>query len=409
MNAVIHSPLSSQSFMVRDKSMEKRFIYADNAATTRISDVAFNAMLPYLKEKFGNASSVYGLGRESKNALLLAREKAAKAIGANVHEILFTSGGTEADNLAIRGCALLGEKLGKKHIVTSAIEHSAVLDSCRAMEKEGFEVTVVPVNPEGFITADAICKAIKPDTHLVSIMTANNEIGTIQPIAEIGKLCRESGILFHTDAVQAVGNMKIDVKEMNIDLMSVSGHKIHAPKGVGCLYCRKGIELPKLIHGGHQERNKRAGTENVAFIAAFGQAIEEAVLGIEKNSPYIKSLRDRLYDKISDIPDMNVNGSMENRLPGNLNLSFGGIEGESLILSLDMHGICVSSGAACASGSLEASHVLRAIGLDDERARGSVRITLNEENSFDDVDYIAFKLRETVERLRKLNPNWNFR
>ncbi len=389
--------------------MEKRFVYADNAATTRVSQSVLNEMLPYLTEKFGNASSVYGLGRESKNALLISGEKTAKAIGAEVHEILFTSGGTESDNTAIKACARLGEKLGKKHIITSAIEHSAVLESCEYLKRYGFELTYIPVNSDGFVSAENVCKAIKPDTFLVSIMAANNEIGTIQPISEIGKLCRDKGILFHTDAVQAIGNIRIDVKEMNIDLMSISGHKIHAPKGIGCLYYRKDLELPKFMHGGHQERNKRAGTENVAYIAGFGKAIEEAVSDIEKKTVYIAGLRKRLLDNLQDIPEMYINGSLENRLPGNINLSFGGIEGESLVLALDLQGICVSSGAACTSGSIEPSHVLLALGADIDSAKSTVRISLNEENTAEDVDYIALKLKETVDNLRKLNPEWGHR
>ena len=383
-------------------------IYLDNNATTQIDPQVVEAMQPYLSVYFGNASSQHGYGVPVEKAIAKAREQVADFLGAEYpDEIIFTSCATESDNTALWS-ALWSQK-GKTEIVTTPVEHPAIMQTCDFLSSHGATIKYLKVSNHGDLDLKEFENLLTPNTALASVMWANNETGNIYPVPELAEIAYKHGVMFHTDAVQAVGNMKINVKEMNIDLMSVSGHKIHAPKGVGCLYCRKGIELPKLIHGGHQERNKRAGTDNVAFIAAFGQAIEEAVLGIEKNSPYIKSLRDRLYDKISDIPDMNVNGSMENRLPGNLNLSFGGIEGESLILSLDMHGICVSSGAACASGSLEASHVLRAIGLDDERARGSVRITLNEENSFDDVDYIAFKLRETVERLRKLNPNWNFR
>ena len=386
-----------------------KIIYADNAATTRVSKTALMAALPYLKDQFGNPSSIYSLGRESKKAILSAREKTAKAIGADVYELIFTSGGTESDNIAIKGCAELGEKVGKKHIITSAIEHSAVLESCRFLESKGFEVTYLPVTQDGFVTPESVSAAIRQDTCLISIMTANNEIGTIQPITKIGQICRERSVLFHTDAVQVIGNTEIDVKEMNIDLMSISGHKIHAPKGIGCLYYRKDLEFPKLMNGGHQERNKRAGTENVAFIAAFGAAIEEAVEEIGERSAYIFGLRNTLLNKIKDIPFMTVNGSMEKRLPGNLNLSFKGIEGESLVLALDMQGICVSSGAACTSGSIEPSHVLLALGADTESAKSTVRISLNEENTAEDVDYIALKLKEAVENLRKLNPEWDHR
>ena len=387
--------------------MEKRFVYADNAATTRISQTALDAAMPYLREQFGNASAVYSLGRKSREAILIARQQAAKAIGAEVYEIYFTSGGTEADNWAINACAQLGEAKNKKHIITSSIEHYAVLESCKALERQGYEITYLPVSPDGFVSVSDLEAALREDTCLVSIMAANNEIGTIQPIADIGKLCREKDVLFHTDAVQAMGNIPLDVKAMNIDLLSVSGHKIHAPKGVGCLYCSKSIDLPSFIKGGHQERGKRAGTENTAFIAAFGEAMEQASKGISERAAYVKKLRDRLLDGLSGIERMSINGSLDNRLPGNVNLSFDGIEGEGLIIVLDMQGICVSSGAACASGSLEPSHVLLALGKSEKQAQGSVRITLNEENTEEDVDCISHKLKEAVEHLRSVSPLWD--
>ncbi len=387
--------------------MEKRTVYADNAATTRISKAALDAAMPYLTEQFGNASAVYSLGRKSREAILKARQQAAKALGAEVYEIYFTSGGTEADNWAINACAQLGAKMGKRHIITSSIEHYAVLESCKALEKQGFEVTLLPVSSDGFVSVGGVEAAIREDTCLVSIMTANNEIGTIQPIAEIGKLCRKKGVIFHTDAVQAVGNIPLDVKAMNIDILSVSGHKIHAPKGVGCLYCSKDIELPSFIKGGHQERGKRAGTENTAFIAAFGEAMEQASKGISERAAFVKGLRDRLIKGLDGIEKMDINGSLDNRLAGNINLSFAGIEGEGLIIVLDMQGICVSSGAACASGSLEPSHVLLALGKSNKQAQGSLRITLNEENTAEDVDHICQKLREAVDHLRSVSPLWD--
>ena len=388
--------------------MEKRFVYADNAATTRVSDKAFEAMLPYLKESYGNPSGVYSLGMEASRGVLNARQQVQKAIGAaKVGEIFFTSCGSEADNWAIRGAAKLGERSGKRHIITTAIEHHAVINTCKDLEKNGFEVTYLKPDEQGFITARQVEGAIREDTVLVSVMAVNNEIGTIQPIAEIGKVCREKKVLFHTDAVQAIGHIPVDVKAMNVDMLSLSGHKFHAPKGVGALYIKGGTDIAPLIFGGSQERGRRAGTENVPAIAAMGEAITEAVSGIEEKNAAVKALCEPIIDGIlSQIPHSMLNGSRENRVSGNLNFSFRGIEGESLLLLLDMHGICASSGSACAVGSSEPSHVLTAIGLEKAAAHGSVRLTLNEDNTADDAEYILKVLPEAVKELRRRSPLW---
>ncbi|MBQ1431746.1 MAG: cysteine desulfurase NifS [Ruminococcus sp.] len=388
--------------------MEKRFVYADNAATTKVSDKAFEAMLPYLKESYGNPSGVYSLGMEASRGVLGARQQVQKAIGAaKVGEIFFTSCGSEADNWAIRGAAKLGERSGKRHIITTAIEHHAVINTCKDLEKNGFEVTYLKPDEQGFITARQVEDAIREDTALVSVMAVNNEIGTIQPIAEIGKVCREKKVLFHTDAVQAIGHIPVDVKAMNVDMLSLSGHKFHAPKGVGALYIKGGTDIAPLIFGGSQERGRRAGTENVPAIAAMGEAITEAVSGIEEKNAAVKALCEPIIDGIlSQIPCSRLNGSRENRVSGNLNFSFRGIEGESLLLLLDMHGICASSGSACAVGSSEPSHVLTAIGLEKAAAHGSVRLTLNEENTADDAEYILKVLPEAVKELRRRSPLW---
>lgn len=386
--------------------MEKRFVYADNSATTRVSDKALAAALPYFTEQYGNASSIYTLGMDAAKAVLKAREQVANAIGAKVNEIYFTSGGSEADNWAIRGSALNGAKRGKKHIITTAFEHHAVLHTCEFLEKQGYEVTYLPVDENGLITAQQVADAIREDTCLVTIMFANNEIGTVMPIAEIGAICKERKIPFHTDAVQAVGNVPIDVKEMNIDMLSISGHKIHAPKGIGCLYIRGGISLPNLIFGGAQERNKRAGTENVPSIVAFGVAITDAVADIPAKAEKVSKLRDKLIDEILKIPETRLNGDREKRLPGNVNISIRGIEGESLLLTLDMNGIAASSGSACTSGSLDPSHVLLAIGLPHEIAHGSLRLSINEETTEEDVDYILSVLPGIVKKLRTMSPLW---
>ena len=386
--------------------MEKRMIYADNAATTGVSEKVLEAMLPYLKGRFGNPSSIYALGREAQRDVENAREKVAKALGAAPAEIFFTSCGSESDNWAIKGTAELMAKKGKKHIITSVFEHHAVLHTCEDLEKKGFEVTYIPVSDKGLIDPEDIRDAIREDTALVTIMYANNEIGTIQPIKEIAEICHEKKVLFHTDAVQAVGHVDIDVKAQGIDMLSLSGHKIHAQKGIGALYVRKGIALPNLIHGGGQERGKRAGTENVPAIVGLGTAIEEAVKDIPAKNAAIVEKRNRLIDGILTIPYTRLNGDREKRLPGNLNISIEGIEGESLLLMLDLNGICASSGSACTSGSLDPSHVLLALGLKHEIAHGSLRLSIEEDVTDEDVDYILEVLPEVVERLRSMSPVW---
>ena len=389
-------------------SVLKKFIYADNSATTKISDRVFDAMLPYLREHYGNPSSPYSVGREADLAVIKARGQVAAALNADPSEIFFTSGGSEADNWAIKGAAAKQLKKGKRHLITTAFEHHAVLHSFEALEKEGFAVTYLPVSPDGYVTADQVADAIREDTALVSVMYANNEIGTVQPIAEIGRVCRERGVLFHTDAVQAVGNVPIDVKAQNIDLLSLSGHKIHAPKGIGVLYVRKGVVLQNLIDGGARERGKRGGTENVAGIVGLGQAITDAAAGIEAKAAKLTKMRDRLIDGVlAAIPKARLNGGREPRLCMNANFSFEGIEGEGLLLRLDLAGICASSGSACTSGSLDPSHVLMAIGLPHEIAHGSLRITFSEENTDEDVDYILEELPKVVSTLRAMSPVWN--
>ena len=381
--------------------MENRLIYVDNSATTPISKEVLDAMMPWLTEGYGNASSIYSKGREAGWALKGAREQIASILGAQPNEIYFTSGGSESDNWAIKGAAATMAKRGKKHIITSAFEHHAVLHSCAALEKQGFEVTYVPVHENGIVRVEDIEAAIRPDTGLVTIMYANNEIGTVQPIKEIGALCRKHKIWFHTDAVQAFGHVPINVEEQNIDMLSVSGHKIHAQKGVGLLYVKKGVVLPNLIDGGAQERGKRAGTENIAGIVGLAKAMEIASQNIEERGERTKGLRDKLK-----IDRTRLNGDREQRLPGNVNISIEGIEGESLLLSLDMYGICASSGSACTSGSLDPSHVLLAIGLCHEVAHGSLRISLSDENTMEDVDRILEVLPGIVERLRSMSPLW---
>ena len=386
--------------------MENRLIYVDNSATTPISKEVLDAMMPWLTEGYGNASSIYSKGREAGWALKGAREKIAEILGAQPNEIYFTSGGSESDNWAIKGAAATMAKRGKKHIITSAFEHHAVLHSCAALEKQGFEVTYVPVHENGIVRVEDIEAAIRPDTGLVTIMYANNEIGTIQPIKEIGELCRKHKIWFHTDAVQAFGHVPINVEEQNIDMLSISGHKIHAQKGVGLLYVKKGVVLPNLIDGGAQERGKRAGTENIAGIVGLAKAMEIASQNIEQRGERTKVLRDKLIDNILKIERTRLNGDREQRLPGNVNISIEGIEGESLLLSLDMYGICASSGSACTSGSLDPSHVLLAIGLCHEVAHGSLRISLSDENTMEDVDKIIEVLPGIVEHLRSMSPLW---
>ena len=386
--------------------MEKRFIYADNAATTAVSEEVLQAMLPHFRTAFGNASSIYKLGRDAQRDVEDARAKVAKAIGAEPREIFFTSCGSESDNWAIKGIAENLAKRGKKHIVTSVFEHHAVLHTCQYLEKKGFEVTYVPVSDKGLIDPEDVRNAIRDDTALVTIMYANNEVGTIQPIEEIAAICKEKKVIFHTDAVQALGHVDIDVKKQGIDMLSLSGHKIHAQKGIGALYVRKGIVLPNLIHGGAQERNKRAGTENVPAIVGLGVAIEIATKNIAERNAVIVPRRNRLIDGILKLPYTRLNGDRDKRLPGNLNISIEGIEGESLLLMLDQYGICASSGSACTSGSLDPSHVLLAIGLKHEVAHGSLRLSIEENVTDEDVDYILEVIPKIVERLRSMSPVW---
>lgn len=386
--------------------MEKRFIYADNAATTAVSERVLKAMLPYFTEQYGNPSSIYKLGRDAQRAVEDSREKVAAALGCTPPEIYFTSCGTESDNWAIRSTALrLGEK-GKKHIITTNIEHHAVLHTCEYLAKQGFEITYLPVDSEGLVTAEQVADAIREDTALVTIMYANNEIGTVMPIAEIGKVCREKGVLFHTDAVQAVGNVPIDVKAQNIDMLSLSGHKIHAQKGIGALYVRKGVPLPNLTFGGGQERGKRPGTENVPAIVGLGEAITAACEDIPGKTERVTRLRNKIIDGVLEIEGSRLNGNREKRLPGNINISFLGVEGESLLLLLDTKGICASSGSACTSGSLDPSHVLLALGLPHEVAHGSMRLSISAELTDDDADYIIAAVKQVVERLRNMSPMW---
>ena len=388
------------------KDSIKRYVYADNAATTAVSPQVVEAMLPFLTEHYGNPSSLYSLGQTAHNAVEAARGQVAALLGAQTEEIFFTSGGSEADNWAIRGIAGMQARKGKRHIVTTKFEHHAVLHTVERLQKEGFEVTYLDVHENGIVRIEEVEAALRDDTALVTIMYANNEIGTIQPIAEIGALCRARGILYHTDAVQAVGHVPIDVQVQQIDLLSLSGHKLHAPKGVGALYCRKGLRFPNLIDGGAQERNRRAGTENVAGIVALGKAASLMQEGMEERMRYVASLRDRLIDGALTIKRSRLNGDRESRLPGNASFCFEGVEGESLLLLLDFQGISASSGSACTSGSLDPSHVLLAIGLPHEIAHGSLRLTLDENNTVEDVDYILEKLPPIIERLRDMSPLW---
>ena len=381
-------------------------IYLDNAATTKMSDTAIKAMIPYMNEIYGNPSSLHSVGQEANEALQNARERIAKLLGCEPKEITFTSGGSEADNQAIISAAELGERKGKKHIVSTAFEHHAVLHTLEKLEKQGFEVTILDVHENGLISAEQVCNAIRDDTCLVTVMYANNEIGTIQPIAEIGAVCREKGVLFHTDAVQAAGHLKINVKEQNIDMLSLSAHKFHGPKGIGVLYARKGILLTNLIEGGAQERGKRAGTENIPAIMGMVTALEEACAKIEENTAKLTALRDKLIAGLSEIPHSILNGDAKQRLPGNVNFCFEGIEGESLLLLLDDKGICASSGSACTSGSLDPSHVLLAIGRVHDIAHGSLRLSLSEENTDEEVEYTIGAVKEVVAYLRSISPIW---
>ncbi len=380
--------------------------YFDNAATTRTDDEVLKEMLPYFSENYGNPSSIYKLGRTNRRAVEIAREQVAKAINADPNEIYFTAGGSESDNTAIRGIAYAYKQKGN-HIITSKIEHPAVLETCKQLEKEGFEVSYIGVDENGIINLEELKSEIKKTTTLISVMFANNEIGTIEPIAEIGKIAKEHNIVFHTDAVQAVGSVKIDVKEMNIDSLSLSGHKLYGPKGIGALYVKKGVRFQKFVNGGHQERNKRAGTENVPGIVGLGKAIELAYQDLDEHNKKIKELRDYYMAEVQKrIPYIKINGDMEKRLPGNSNISFRFIEGEGLLLNLDLKGICASSGSACISGSLDPSHVLLAIGLPHEIAHGSLRITIGKYNTKEEVDYLLDNLEEIVSRLRNMSPLW---
>ena len=381
------------------------FVYVDNAATTQVDPDVAEKVIPCFTSVFGNASSIHTAGRKAKELLDTAREQIANALGAEPGEIYFTAGGSESDNWAIKGVAHKFAKKGK-HLITTAIEHHAVLHSMKSLEKEGFEVTYLPVDSEGFVTAEQVEKAIRPDTILVSVMFANNEIGSVEPIAEIGDVCKKHGVLFHTDAVQAVAHIKIDVKAMNIDMLSLSGHKFNAPKGVGALYIRKGITIPNLIDGGQQERGKRAGTENIPAIVGMGYAIEVATRELDERMSRVRKMRDRLRDELMRrIPYAKLN-TPENSLPGTLNISFQYIEGESILLMLDMNGICASSGSACTSGSLDPSHVLLAIGLPHEIAHGSVRMSIDHNNTEEEIDHIIDTLPKIIQRLRDMSPLW---
>ncbi len=386
--------------------MDKHYIYADNAATTKVSDSVLNAMMPYFQENFENPSGLYSPATSAAKAIRQARADIAKCLGAEPGEVFFTSCGTEADNWAIKSVAELGEKSRRQRIITSKLEHHAVLKTCEYLQTKGFEITYLPCPESGIIDPDDLRKAIGNDVAVVSIMLANNEIGTIQRVSEMAEICHEYGVLIHTDAVQAVGNIPVDFKSLGIDMLSLSGHKLHAPKGIGALIVRKGINLPSFIHGGKQELGKRAGTENVPYIMALRQAISDATTGIENRSEYVLSLRERLIDGLLKIEMTKLNGDRDSRLPGNANISFYGIEGESLALLLDMKGICVSSGSACTTGDTEPSHVLKAVGLTDEWAKGALRITLSEDNTMEDVDYIIEMITEIIEKLRQSSTLW---
>ena len=381
-------------------------IYADNAATTKMSEAAVNTMISLIGDTYGNPSSLYAFGQKAKEALEKAREEVAEAIGANPREILFTSGGSEADNQALISAAKLGEKNGKKHIISTAFEHHAILHTLKKLESEGFEVTLLPVHENGIVRPEEVEAAIKDETALVTVMYANNEIGTIQPIREIGAICRKHGVLFHTDAVQAVGHIKVNVEEDNIDLLSASGHKFHGPKGTGFLYAKKGIRLTNLIEGGAQERGKRAGTENVPGIAAMATALKESVENLDNYAAKLTPIRNKIIAGLKEIPHSAINGDENSRVPSNINFCFEGIEGESLLLLLDDKGIAASSGSACTSGSLDPSHVLLAIGRVHDVAHGSLRLSLGEDITDEDADYIIKSVKEVVEYLRGFSPVW---
>ena len=382
-------------------------IYADNAATTRLSDTALAAMTPCFQEVYGNPSSLHTPGQQAAEKLAAAREIFARNLNASPRELTFTSGGSEADNQALRSAAALGARRGKRHIISTKFEHHAVLHTLQALEREGFEVTLLDIPPGGVVTAEQVREAIRPDTCLVSVMFANNEIGTIQPIAEIGAVCRRAGVLFHTDAVQAAGHVPLDVEELQVDLLSLSAHKFHGPKGVGALYARRGVALTPLIHGGAQERGKRGGTEDLPGICGAAAAFDEACASMARNAAYLTPLRDRLIAGLTAIPHTVLNGDAARRLPGNVNVCFEGIEGESLLLLLDEKGIAASSGSACTSGSLDPSHVLLALGRPHEVAHGSLRLTLSAENRPEEIDYLLEVLPGIVSYLRDMSPVWD--
>ena len=382
------------------------FVYADNAATTAVSKTAVDAMMPYLTTLYGNPSSLYGFAQEAKEALEAARKTVADIIGAEPREIYFTSGGSEADNQAIVSMAKFGAIKGKKHLISTKFEHHAVLHTLKQLEKQGFEVTLLNVHEDGVVRLEDVENAIREDTALVTIMFANNEIGTVQPIKEIGELCRAKKIPFHTDAVQAAGHMPLNVVDMNIDLLSMSGHKFHAPKGVGVLYAKRGLPLFNIIEGGAQERGKRAGTENIPGIVALAAALKESVDNMEENTAKIIPMRDKLFAELSKIPHSKINGSLEHHVPGTVNMCFEGIEGESLLLLLDAKGVCASSGSACTSGSLDPSHVLLSLGLPHEVAHGSLRLSIGEYNTMEEIDHIIKVVPEVVSYLRSISPVW---
>ncbi|MCD7827802.1 MAG: cysteine desulfurase NifS [Clostridiales bacterium] len=382
------------------------YVYADNGATTKMSEMAINAMLPYMDNIYGNPSSLHSAGQRAAEALYTARETVAKCLGCLPNEITFTSGGSEADNQAIISAAAKGSRKGKKHIISTSIEHHAVLHTLDKLKKQGYDVTLLPTDENGLVTAEQVAEAIRDDTCLVTVMYANNEIGTVEPIREIGRVCRDKGVVFHTDAVQAAGHIRVNVKDDNIDMLSISAHKFHGPKGVGALYCKKGIPLVNIIEGGAQERGKRAGTENIPAIMGMAAALEEACENIETNTAKVMPLRDKLIAELSKIPHSRVNGDIQKRLPGNVNMCFEGIEGESLLLLLDEKGICASSGSACTSGSLDPSHVLLAIGLPHEVAHGSLRLSISEYNTEEEIDHIIKSVPEVVEYLRSMSPVW---
>lgn len=383
-----------------------RFVYADNAATTRLLPQVLDKMMPYLTTEYGNPSSLYTFGQNARQAVTAARETVASCLNCRPDEVFFTSGGSESDNWAIKMTAEAEAKKGKKHLITTAFEHHAILHTMNYLKAHGFEITLLPVHENGVVRVEDVREALRPDTALVSIMFANNEIGTIQPIAEIGALCHENGVLFHTDAVQAVGHIPVDFKAMNIDMLSLSGHKFHGPKGVGVLLVRKGLRLSNLIEGGAQEKGRRAGTENTAGIVGLAEALKIACASIEENTPRLTAMRDRLIKGLLQITHSRLNGDPVKRLPGNVNISFEGIEGESLLLMLDFKGVCASSGSACTSGSLDPSHVLLAIGLPHAVAHGSLRLTLSEETTEEDVDYLLEVIPPIVSRLRDMSPLW---